>query len=103
MSVMPTVNARLAVAGSNDDSLIDGAVDHAKRACDGLGELLGVWGWLHARRRPHEQSVVRQLAQASEGVAYRRLRQAKRNSNFRDAALKQELVEDHQQIQVDVL
>jgi hypothetical protein len=83
-----------------------GVVERAAQAVEGLANLLG-----HRqphRRRTHpqvrlaEQGVAEDGAQAAQGVAHRRLRQAEAVPGAGQAATAVDGVEHHHQVQVDI-
>src|SRR5690606_30991273 len=57
---------------------------------------------LHALRRAHEQVVAQGGAQAPQGIADGGLRQIQAPRHGRDIALFQQVLEHHQQVQIDV-
>jgi len=75
-------------------------VEHLRRR---PGQPLGKGRRDHAARRTHEQLVPEQQAQSLQRVAHCRLRQSQRGGRGRDAPLLEQLLERHQQVQIDVL
>ncbi|BDC29411.1 hypothetical protein NB2BOR_A37020 [Bordetella parapertussis] len=65
-------------------------------------QALGMRRGLHALRRAHEQIVAAGRAQAPQRIADRRLRQVELARHGGDAALLQQALEDHQQVEIDV-
>jgi len=78
-------------------------MDHAQRIAHRLGQLFGKRRGLHAAGGAQEQGVVELPAQARQGIAHGGLAQAQVLGHLGDLALGQQLVEDHQQIEIDVL
>ena len=66
-----------------------------------LGDLQGAGRRSHPVRRPGQELVVEQAAQAGEARAHRRLADPDPRGGPRDAALVEQRVEGDQQIQVD--
>ncbi|MNN15973.1 hypothetical protein D3C81_1290960 [compost metagenome] len=68
----------------------------------GLGQLLRIGRWLHALVGAHEEVILQRAAQALECVADGRLGQAEVVRRGRYTAVDEQLVEDHQQVQVQI-
>ncbi|MCY1430002.1 hypothetical protein D9M71_459380 [compost metagenome] len=67
-----------------------------------LGQLLRIGRWLHALVGAHEEVILQRAAQALECVADGRLGQAEVVRRGRYTAVDEQLVEDHQQVQVQI-
>ncbi len=58
---------------------------------------------LHGPADAHQQRVIEQLAQATQGIAHRRLAEGQALGGTRDVALTQQGVEHAKQVQVEVV
>jgi hypothetical protein len=59
-------------------------------------------GWHHSGSRPDEERVGEEPAEPSQRGAHRRLRQTDPSSSTRHAALDQQRIESHEQVEVDI-
>ncbi len=78
-------------------------MNHAQRIPHRFRQLFCKRRGLHAAGRAGEQLVVKQLAQPRQRIAHCRLVEAQVLRHLGNLAFGQELVEDHQKIQINVL
>lgn len=72
-----------------------------ERPADGRGQLAGAGRGREAAALAHEQRITDRVSQASERVAHRGLAQADAACGGGHAALAEERVEDHEQVEVE--
>ena len=100
-SAMPAVKVAMLFAGSKPTPRLSAASICSIAADDQRRDLARPRGRLHAGRGAHEQIVGEQAAQARQGVAHRRLRQADAAGGAGHGALADQRVEGFQQVEVD--
>ena len=99
---MPTTKRLVAVAGSNRSTLLsvtsspcsDWRIGSIMRRASGVGVM--AWPWRD------EQRIVEHQPHAAERVADRGLREVEASAGARDAALRVDGIEHHEQVQVDL-
>src|SRR6202022_2346676 len=83
-------------------ALIDHRLDLPKHNTEFLGQLHRPCRQIHATRGAHQEIVAKQITKPAESVADGRLREAEPVCRARDAAFRNQGIENNQEIEVDI-